>query len=130
MILPCVEPWASIVEKVLSKFGNATKKIAEIKKLDLLGKKKNVVEAITKIKNPIIVIIDDIDRLTPSEAFQVLRLVKAVADFSGTSFLLAFDANYLASVLNKNNIDNSSEYINKIIQLRVPLPVISDRSMN
>lgn len=129
-LVPGAEPWASIVETGFSKFGNATKKIAELKKLDLLGKKKKVVEAITKIETPIIVIIDDIDRLTPSETFQVLRLVKAVADFSGTAFLLAFDANYLASVLNKNNIDNSSEYINKVIQLRVPLPVISDRSMN
>lgn len=129
-LVPGAEPWASIVEKVFSKFGSSTKKIAELKKLDLLGKKKKVVEAITKIKTPIVVIIDDIDRLTPSETFQVLRLVKAVADFSGTSFLLAFDANYLANVLNKNNIDNSSEYINKIIQLRVPLPVISERSMN
>ncbi len=129
-LVPGAEPWASIVEKVFSKLGNATKKIAELKKLDLLGKKKKVVEAISKIKTPIVVIIDDIDRLTPSETFQVLRLVKAVADFSGTSFLLAFDAYYLASVLNKNGIDNSSEYINKVIQLRVPLPVISDRSMN
>ena len=129
-LVPGAEPWASIVEKVFSTFGNSTKKIAQLKKLDLLGKKKKVVEAITKIKTPIIVIIDDIDRLTPSETFQVLRLVKAVADFSGTSFLLAFDSNYLASVLNKNNIVNSSEYINKVIQLRVPLPVISDRSMN
>ncbi|HCN5262947.1 TPA: AAA family ATPase, partial [Escherichia coli] len=72
----------------------------------------------------------DIDRLTPTETFQVLRLVKAVADFSGTSFLLAFDPNYLISVLDKNNIVNSSEYLNKIVQLRVPLPVISERGMN
>ncbi|HCN9092300.1 TPA: AAA family ATPase, partial [Escherichia coli] len=71
-----------------------------------------------------------IDRLTPTETFQVLRLVKAVADFSGTSFLLAFDPNYLISVLDKNNIVNSSEYLNKIVQLRVPLPVISERGMN
>ncbi|PSV43185.1 KAP family P-loop NTPase fold protein [Photobacterium indicum] len=129
-LIPGAEPWASIIEKVFSKFGKATKKIAELKKLDLLGKKNKVISAIKKIKKPIIVIIDDIDRLTPSETFQVLRLVKAVADFSGTSFLLAFDAKYLSSVLNKNNIENSTEYINKVIQLRVPLPLISDRSMN
>ncbi|NTS78212.1 AAA family ATPase [Catenovulum sp. SM1970] len=129
-LVPGAEPWASIVEKVFSKFGNSTKKIAELKKLDLLGKKKKVVSAIEKIKTPIVVVIDDIDRLTPSETFQVLRLVKAVADFSGTSFLLAFDSNYLISVLDKNNIVNASEYINKVIQLRVPLPVISERGMN
>ncbi|HDW7097263.1 TPA: KAP family P-loop NTPase fold protein [Yersinia enterocolitica] len=129
-LVPGTEPWASIIEKVFSKFGSATKKIAELKKLDLLGRKKQVEEAIKKINHPIIVIIDDIDRLTPSETFQVLRLVKAVANFSGTSFLLAFDPNYLVSVLDKNNIVNSSEYINKIVQLRVPLPVISERGMN
>lgn len=129
-LVPGAEPWASIVEKLFSKFGNATKKIAELKKLDLLGKKKNVVAAIKKIKTPIVVIIDDIDRLMPSETFQILRLAKAVADFSGTSFLLAFDSNYLTSVLDKNNIVNASEYINKIVQLRVPLPIISERGMN
>jgi predicted KAP-like P-loop ATPase len=107
-LVPGAEPWASIVEKVFSRFGSSTKKIAELKKLDLLGKKKNVISAIKKIKTPIVVIIDDIDRLTPSETFQVLRLVKAVADFSGTSFLLAFDPSYLVSVLDKNNIVNSS----------------------
>ncbi|EPS9680777.1 KAP family P-loop NTPase fold protein [Escherichia coli] len=129
-LIPGTEPWASIIEKVFSNFGSATKKIAELKKLDLLGRKKQVEKAIKKIKNPIVVIIDDIDRLTPTETFQVLRLVKAVADFSGTSFLLAFDPNYLISVLDKNNIVNSSEYLNKIVQLRVPLPVISERGMN
>lgn len=128
--IPGAEPWASIVEKVFSGFGSSTKKIAELKKLDLIDRKKNVVAAIKKIKRPIVVIIDDIDRLTPAETFQVLRLVKAVADFSGTSFLLAFDANYLVTVLEKNDIAKPSEYINKIIQLRVPLPVISDRGMN
>lgn len=129
-LVPGAEPWASIIEKVLSKFGSSTKKIAELKKLDLLGKKKAVVAAIEKIKTPIVIIIDDIDRLTPSETFQVLRLVKAVADFSGTSFLLAFDSNYITSVLDKNDIVNASEYINKIVQLRIPLPVISERGMN
>ncbi|WP_038868803.1 KAP family P-loop NTPase fold protein [Vibrio jasicida] len=129
-LVPGAEPWASIVEKVFSRFGNSTKKIAELKKLDLLGKKKKVVSAIKKIKTPIVVVIDDIDRLTPSETFQVLRLVKAVADFSGTSFLLAFDSSYLTSVLDKNNIVNASEYINKVIQLRVSLPVISERGLN
>lgn len=128
-LVPGAEPWASSIENIFSRFGNSAKKIAELKKLDLLGRKEKVVSAIEKIKTPIIVIIDDIDRLTPSETFQVLRLVKAVADFPGTSFLLAFDSNYLVSVLEKNDIVNAEEYINKVIQLRVPLPLISERGM-
>lgn len=129
-LVPGAEPWASIIEKSLSKCGSATKKIAELKNLDLLGRKKKVEAAIRKINNPIVVIIDDIDRLTPSETFQVLRLVKAVADFPGTSFLLAFDSNYLISVLDKNGIVNTPEYLNKIVQLRVALPIISESGMS
>jgi len=128
--IPGAEPWASSIEKVLSGFGKASKKIAELKKLDLLDKKKKVIKAIESIKSPIVVVIDDIDRLTPSETFQVLRLVKAVADFSGTAFLLAFDPKYLGEVLDKNDIVNAPEYINKVIQLRVPLPVISEKGIN
>ena len=129
-LIPGAEPWASAVEKALSTFSNTAKKLSELQELDLLSRKKKVVEALEKIKTPIIVIIDDIDRLTPSETFQILRLVKAVADFKGTSFLLSFDSNYLTSVLSKNDIANTFEYINKVIQLRVPLPLISEYGMD
>lgn len=129
-LIPGAEPWASVIEKALSTLSNTAKNISKLKELDLIGRKKKVIDALKKIKTPIIVIIDDIDRLTPSETFQILRLIKAVADFDGTSFLLAFDSNYLTSVLSRNDIVNSYEYLNKIIQLRVPLPLISEHGMS
>lgn len=128
-LVPGAEPWATVIENVLSATGIATKKIAELKKLNLFEQKKKVAAAVRRVKRPIVVLIDDIDRLTPEETFQVLRLVKSVADFSGTSFLLAFDPNYLTDVLQKNGIVKSSEYINKVIQLRVSLPLISEKDL-
>ena len=129
-LIPGAEPWASIVEKVLSRFGNSTKKIAKLKELDLLGKKEKVKKCLDKIDRPIIVIIDDIDRLTPDETFQILRLIKAVADFPGTSFLLSYDPKYLQGALEKHSISNSSEYLDKVVQLRTPLPVVSENDLN
>lgn len=129
-LIPGAEPWASIIESVVNKTGNAAKDIAKLKKLDLLDKKNKVIKALKKIDSPIVVFIDDIDRLTPDETFQVLRLVKAIADFPGTSFLLAFDPKYLYQSLTSHNIENANEYIDKIIQLRVSLPIISDRDMH
>ena len=129
-LIPGAEPWASITEKVFKKTGSATKKIAELKKLDVLAKKEKVKKIISKINTPIIVFIDDIDRLTPEETFQVLRLVKSIADFSGTAFLLSFDPQYISSALKKHHIDKYNEYIDKVVQLRVPLPIISDRDLN
>nr|WP_257713538.1 KAP family NTPase [Vibrio neptunius] len=73
---------------------------------------------------------DDIDRLTPSECFQVLRLVKAIADFPRTTFLLAFDPDYLQSVLAAHNVSNATQYIDKIVQLRLPVPLITKDDLN
>ena len=127
--IPGVEPWASTVQAVLSATGGTSKKIGKLKELDLLGRKNKIKETIKNLGQSIIVIIDDIDRLTPDEAFQVVRLVKAVADFPGTSFLLSFDPVYLAKAFEKHGIDKSDQYIDKVIQLRIALPLITHRDM-
>ncbi len=127
--VPGAEPWASTVESVLNVASGAAKDISKLKELDLLGRKEKVKSVLTELNRPIIVIIDDIDRLTPDEAFQVVRLVKAVADFPGTSFVLAFDPEYLIGALEKHGINKSNQYIDKVVQLRMPLPLITHRDM-
>ncbi|MCW8345474.1 P-loop NTPase fold protein [Vibrio sp. 10N.222.54.A1] len=129
-LVPGVEPWGSLVENVFKGVGDATQSLSDLKELDIAGKKARVEESLRKIDRPIVVIIDDIDRLTPKECFQVLRLVKAVADFPRTAFILAFEPNYLESVLASNNIDNANEYIDKIVQLRIPLPTITSKDLD
>ncbi|MBC7001732.1 AAA family ATPase [Photobacterium sp. BZF1] len=129
-LVPGVEPFGSIVENIFKGAGEATEAISELKKLDVQAQKQKVINSLEKLNKSIVIIIDDIDRLTPSECFQVLRLVKAVADFPRTSFLLAFDPDYLESVLASNNISNAGQYIDKIIQLRLPVPIITEYDQN
>ena len=74
--------------------------------------------------------IDDIDRLTPDEAFEVIKLSKAIANFKGTSFLLAFDHVYLADALERYGIKNSGQYVEKVVQLRIPLPLIAKEDLH
>ncbi|MBE0470388.1 MAG: AAA family ATPase [Methyloprofundus sp.] len=128
-LIPGAEPWASLAETVISKVGTATEKISKLKELDVLGKKQKISDLLAQLNVSIVVIIDDIDRLTPREAFEVLRLVKAVADFKGTAFLLAFDPKYLHSVLQSHAISNAEEYLDKIVQLRVSLPLIAEKDL-
>ncbi len=129
-LIPGVEPFGSLVENIFKGVGEATKSLSDLKKLDVQAQKEKVVECLRNIDKPIVVIIDDIDRLTPNECFQVLRLVKAIADFPRTTFLLAFDPVYLQSVLAANNISNASQYIDKIVQLRLPVPLITEEDLN
>lgn len=129
-LIPGVEPWGSLIENIFNSVGGATQSISNLKELNVTDKKAQVSKRLKRLNKPIVVIIDDIDRLTPEECFQVLRLVKAVADFPRTAFILAFEPSYLESVLASNKIDNSSEYIDKIVQLRIPLPTITSKDLD
>lgn len=128
-LIPGAEPWASIVKGVLEAAGSATQEISKLKELNVVDRKNKVKKLLSLSNQSIVVIIDDIDRLTPDEAFQVVRLVKAVADFPGTSFLLCFDPDYLTGALEKHGIKKADQYVDKVVQLRVPLPLITHRDM-
>jgi predicted KAP-like P-loop ATPase len=124
--VPGAEPWATIVEKVFSGVGSAAQQIAKLKDLNIVQKRDAVVKALDKINKPIVVFIDDLDRLPPSEVFQTIRAVKAISDFPRTAFVLAFERGYIEKSLKLYGIDDSSYYLDKICQVRLPLPLINE----
>lgn len=128
--IPGAEPWATIVEKVVTGVGAATAKIGELKELNISQKRDSVMKALDKIAKPIIVFIDDLDRLPPSEVFQMIRAVKAIADFPRTSFLLAFERSYVENSLLQHGIKDASAYLDKIVQVRMHLPLIDEKDLH
>ncbi len=71
----------------------------------------------------IVVVVDDLDRLTPDEASQVIKLVKAVANFPRVSYLLAYDGDVLSKGMEKAiQVHDGQEYLGKIVQQRIPMP--------
>lgn len=99
----------------------AAEKLAR-RDLDLQAKKKRVSEAIKKANRPIIIIVDDLDRLLPEEVLEVIRFVRAVGDFERTTYLLAFDHPRVIESLSKAGIPSAERFLEKIIQLRAHLP--------
>lgn len=71
----------------------------------------------------ITVFIDDTDRLDPKESVEILRLIKAVANFPLITYLVSFDRTILAAqVLEIVKVGSGEDYLEKIFQLIVPLP--------
>ncbi|HEV2560545.1 MAG TPA: P-loop NTPase fold protein [Rhizomicrobium sp.] len=71
----------------------------------------------------IIVLIDDTDRLDPAEAVEILRLIKAVANFPLITYLVCFDRTVLsAQVFEVIRVGTGSDYLEKIFQQILPLP--------
>jgi KAP family P-loop domain len=106
-------------------FGRFLKSFAMGKKpsepLDKL--KDELVESLKELGHRFIVIIDDVDRLEPSEVIEVLRLTRSVADFPNVIYLLCYDSEILASSIERAaGVKDGKAYLEKIVQLTVPVP--------
>ena len=76
---------------------NASGALKALSEADLSGRKKTTAELRTEISEKIaaldlsfIVLLDDLDRLEPAQAIEVIRLVKSVADFPRFRYLLCY----------------------------------------
>ncbi len=92
----------------------------------LHDKKKKLSEQFALLPRPVVVIIDDIDRLEREEVFEVLRLIRNTADLKNTIYLVAFDKEYVTSVLEEKRIKDAASYLEKIFQVEVPIPKVQD----
>jgi hypothetical protein len=124
-LIPGAEPWASMIKSVVEAAGDATGAVAEYKTPDIEAYKKKVEEALRQFKRPIIVFIDDIDRLFPLEVFEMVRIIKAVGELPGVGYLLAWDSAYVSSALEKLGVPHAEGYLDKVVQIRMPIPSLS-----
>ncbi len=128
--VPGAEPWAGIVEKVITGVGTATEKIAELKTLSITATRDSLVGALASLKRSIVVFIDDLDRLPPNEVFQMIRAIKAISDFPRTTYVLAFEREYIERSLKYNGIRDARSYLDKVIQVRLDLPIVSEKDLH
>jgi predicted KAP-like P-loop ATPase len=77
----------------------------------------------------VLVIVDDIDRLTPDEAAETIALVKSVGDFPNVMYLLSYDRNVVRNQLKKALKVNGNRYLEKIVQHEIELPPIDDTDL-
>ena len=124
-LIPGVEPWGSLVEKVLSAVGGSLNAAAEFANLSLQARKKDVEKSLKRIDRPIVVIIDDVDRLAPDHVRIVFQMLKSVCDFDRVSYLIAYDPLAVRTALSYDGVYDGEKYLEKIIQVSYPLPRLS-----
>lgn len=101
------------------------------KKSTLNESKKKLEKALKESDKKIIVVIDDIDRLTNVQIRDIFQLVKQVADFPNVIYLLVMDRNVVQRALAEvHNLKEGNEYLEKIIQIPLELPVLSKSKLN
>lgn len=91
---------------------------------DPVALKGKIEQGLIEADRRVLVVIDDVDRLSAQEIRDVFRLVKAVADFPNTHYLLALDFNTTKMALDTVQGIDGGSYIEKIVQVpfRIPEP--------
>lgn len=87
--------------------------------------KQKIAEKIQKLNVGFVVILDDLDRLEPEQAIEVIRLVRSVADFPRVAYLMCYDREILAQALKTGlKVADGDLFLQKIVQLtfNIPLP--------
>jgi Cdc6-like AAA superfamily ATPase len=115
---------AHVVECARAKLGRQKMTLEDLR-ADITAQ----LEKLRKEGRPVVVIIDDIDRLTKDEIRRLFQLVKANADFPNLVYLLLFQKDIVASALSQVVADRGGEYLKKVVQVEFDVPLSSRKRM-
>lgn len=86
--------------------------------------KADLDSALSDLKVKIVVVIDDVDRLEPGEALEILRLIRSVADFKNIVYILCYDPGVLSHAIEVGaSVGSGRAFLEKIVQVAVPVPI-------
>ncbi len=96
---------------------------------DLTLVKAELNELLRNQKHKIIIMVDNISRLYPEEIKQMFQIVKSMADYANTVYLLAFDKHQVEYALDEIDGSNNKALIEKIVQLPFEVPPILQQDL-
>ncbi|MCJ7481578.1 MAG: KAP family NTPase [Thermodesulfovibrionales bacterium] len=117
--IPLVGPW---IER-LSSASKILGKLFKRRKKGIGDKRKTIEKSLRKLDKPIVVVLDDIDRLSSSEIRDVFKLVRLTASFPNIIYIVAFDRVRVERALEELGVPGR-DYLEKILQVAADLPAI------
>jgi len=140
-----ISHFLSLVEKTYRKNGNLSAHIhAYAKAIKVIEKKffeteftallsdenseiksryDSIVQEIGKENKLLIIKVDDLDRLSTNEIIDTLRLIRIIANFPNTVYLVGYDKNYINSAIEQGlTKHNPEKYIDKVFNVEFKIP--------
>lgn len=127
-----ISNWAERVSSVPHVFTKGLAAAANIliEPKDIHKLKKEIEEKLKEQNKRILIVIDDIDRLTAEEIRQLFRVIKAVANFHNVIYLLLFDKDVVVKALADIQKMDGEAYLEKIVQVPFELPLPDKYSLD
>ena len=96
--------------------------VAEIEEKSLEETKAQLSGALARLRRPMLVVVDDVDRLTGPEMMLLFQLLKANADFPNMVYLTLFQREVVEEAITKELSGDGREYLKKIVQVGFDVP--------
>lgn len=117
--------YAPVAEKLAALFKWKTKKT----RTTLPGIREDLKNELEKMEATLLIVIDDIDRLTKREVRMLMQLIKVNVDFPNVVYLLLYQKSIVANALNEITSETGSDFLKKIVQIELEVPLPPDHEM-
>ena len=87
-------------------------------------------DALLELDRPIIIMVDDVDRLQSKELMMVMKIIRDTADFPNVFYIVAADNIHLEQMLASLNIVDPANYLKKFFNLEFNLPANENIAFN
>lgn len=98
--------------------------------LNLTELRNELFHSLRELERPVLVVIDDIDRLEAREVTALFGLVKANGNFPNLVYLLLFSRDIVESSLESIAPGSGREFLEKIVQVDFNVPVVDAQALH
>lgn len=90
--------------------------------------RRKLVKTLEEQKTPVLIVIDDIDRISADELLLTLKLIRQLGRLPYVHYLLSYDESTILDVLTRTNLIGNDElgrardYMEKVVQVRFDVP--------
>jgi len=112
----------SLFRGTIAKLADFFEERSKLHNKSVLAFKEDIKKALLNRSRKILIIIDDVDRLTPEEIRVLFKLIKINTDFPNLIYLLSFDPEVVKSALSLQSGVSGQDYLEKIVQVNFDIP--------
>ncbi len=123
-------PPFGVIIRIMKKYLSSLQEYTDYKINDFDSAREELDKSLKEQNHKIIIALDDIDRLNVEEIHIIFQLIKILANFPNTIYLVGFDRVVVSAALDNNEKDLSgSDYLEKIVQVIFEIPYITENEM-